>query len=252
LNNKSNLLFIILSAFFITNALLAEIIGSKIFSLEQTLHIQPFDFSFFGINHLSFNLTAGVILWPIVFVMTDIINEYFGRKGVQMLSILTAILISYAFLMILIAMHLYPADFWIETKKNIGIQDMNASFNAILGQGLWIIIGSLVAFLIGQMLDVYIFHIVKRFSGKKFFWVRSLISTLFSQLIDSFVVLFIAFYIGNNWSLSLVFAIGIMNYIYKFLLAIFTLPLIFIIHSAIEKYLGKTEAEDLKNKASLN
>jgi len=252
LNSKSNRLFIVLSVFFITNALIAEIIGGKIFSLEKSLSIAPFDIQFLGNEHLSFNLTAGVILWPIVFTLTDVINEYFGRKGVRMLSILTAILISYAFLMIYISMRLHPADFWVFTRKNIGIGDMNVAYNAVLGQGLWIIAGSLVAFLVGQMLDVYIFHIIKRISKQKYFWLRSLVSTLFSQFVDSFVVLIIAFYIGNNWSLNLVIAIGCMNYIYKFILAILTLPLILFIHAIIEKYLGKHEAERLKLLASKN
>ena len=98
--NKSNLLFIVLAGIFITNALIAEFIGVKIFSLERTLGFDPLNFTIFGSKGLSFNLTAGVLLWPVVFVMTDIINEYFGTKGVKFLSYLTCILISYAFLMV--------------------------------------------------------------------------------------------------------------------------------------------------------
>ena len=100
LKNKGNLLFIILGGFFITNALIAEFIGAKVFSLEKTLGFDPVQLSFFGIKDLSFNLTAGVLLWPVVFIMTDIINEYYGKKGVRILTFMAVILISYAFLMV--------------------------------------------------------------------------------------------------------------------------------------------------------
>src|SRR5829696_8743973 len=116
INNKATRLFIILSGFFIANALIAEIIGTKIFSLEKTLGITPVGFQFFG-ETFSFNLTAGVMLWPVVFIMTDIINEYYGPKGVRFLSFLTIGLIAFAFLIFYGAMHLVPADFFITSKK---------------------------------------------------------------------------------------------------------------------------------------
>ena len=79
LQNKSTRLFIILGGFFIANALIAEVIGVKIFSLEDTLGIRRANISLFG-SPFSFHLTAGVLLWPVVFIMTDIINEYYGQK----------------------------------------------------------------------------------------------------------------------------------------------------------------------------
>ena len=94
-SDKAIKLFIVLAGFFITNAVLAEFIGVKIFSLEQSLGIQAVSFSFFGFGPLSFNLTAGVLLWPIVFTLTDILNEYFGIKGVRFLSYLAVTLICF-------------------------------------------------------------------------------------------------------------------------------------------------------------
>ncbi len=98
LKDKPTRLFLILSAIFITNALIAEVIGVKIFSLERTFGITPWTFSLFGEQVSPFTLTAGVLLWPVVFIMTDIINEYYGVKGVRFLSYLTAILIAFAFI----------------------------------------------------------------------------------------------------------------------------------------------------------
>lgn len=251
MKDKSSILFYVLGAFFVANALLAEFVGVKIFSLESTLGFNPLNISLFGIDNLSFNLTAGVVLWPIVFIMTDIINEYFGRKGVRFMSFTAAGLIAYAFFMVYLAMGLTPSDFWIERITDSGVVNMQLAFNAIFGQGLWIIIGSLTAFLIGQLVDVTVFHFFKSFTGSSKIWLRATGSTLVSQLIDSFVVLFIAFYIGAGWDLKLVLAIGVVNYIYKFLIAIIVTPLLYLIHSLIDNYLGKELSERLQKEAML-
>ncbi len=258
---KENKLFITIGGFFVANAILAEFIGVKVFSLEKTLGINPADISLFGSKGLSFNLTAGVLLWPVVFVMTDIINEYYGRRGVRMLSFLAAGLICYAFLMCFLAIHLVPADFWPQSHINpslseadqsalrVKVGDYNAAFRLVFGQGLWIIFGSLIAFLVGQIVDVLIFHRIKRFTGEKLLWLRATGSTIISQLLDSYVVLTIAFYVGANWPLSLVLAIGTVNFIYKFIMAIGLTPVIYAIHWIIEKYLGHEVAERMKAEA---
>jgi hypothetical protein len=246
--DKKTKLFFILGAFFIANALLAEFIGVKIFSLEKTLGFTPVDISLFGFS-LSFNLTAGVILWPVVFIMTDIINEYFGKIGVRFFSFTVAGLITFSYLMIFFSMNLTPADFWVINKTPHGDLNMELAFNTIFGQGLWIIIGSLVAFLVSQLIDVTVFHFIKKHTGNKKIWARATGSTVVSQFIDSFVVLFIAFYIGAGWEFKLVLAIALVNYIYKFLVAIFLTPILYVLHYLIEVYLGKSLSDELINSA---
>jgi uncharacterized integral membrane protein (TIGR00697 family) len=171
-------------------------------------------------NVLSVNLTAGVLLWPVVFIMTDIINEYYGPKGVRFLSFLTAGLIAFAFLIFYGAMGLTPADFFVSSKQGSGVPNMEKAYESVLGQGGNIIIGSLVAFLLSQVIDVVVFHRIKRSTGDKSIWLRATGSTLVSQLIDSFVVLFIAFYVGSRinasegdfvWPFKLFIAVGIVN-----------------------------------------
>src|SRR5215204_2056775 len=257
IKNKSTRLFIILGGFFIADALIAEIIGVKIFSLEKTFGMQPLNVKVLG-NELSVNLTAGVLLWPIVFIMTDIINEYYGPKGVRFLSFLTAGLIAFAFLVFYGAMHLVPADFFITSKKGSGVPDMEKAYQSVLGQGGNIILGSLVAFILSQLIDVFVFHRIKKTTGERAIWLRATGSTLISQFIDSFVVLFIAFYIGsriNNadgdfvWPLKLVLAVGVVNYIYKFVIALILTPVIYLVHMLIEKFLGASLAADMKSAA---
>lgn len=253
LKNKSTRLFLILGGFFIANAMIAEFIGVKIFSLEDTLGVSRANINLFG-SSFSFHLTAGVLLWPVVFIMTDIINEYYGTKGVRFLSYLAIGLIGYAFLMFNGAIHLKPSEYF--TIGN-GIDNADNAYRGIFGQGLWIIIGSMVAFLIGQLLDVLIFHRIKKITGEKNIWLRATGSTLVSQLIDSFVVLFIAFYVGRRiqtgqgdaWTLHQILVTGTGNYIYKFVAAIILTPVIYLIHGWIERYLGHTLATKMKRAA---
>jgi queuosine precursor transporter len=249
LNDKPAKLFLVFSAFFVANALIAECIGGKIFSLEHALGITPVSFSLLGEKNLSFNLTCGVLLWPLEFIMTDIVNEYYGPRAVKRISYTAIGLIGYAFIMFYLAMRIAPAGWWVGSKTEQGIPDMQAAFAGIFGQGMWIIFGSLVAFLVSQLIDVYVFHKIKKMTGEKRVWLRATGSTLISQLIDSFVVLIIAFKLGNNWSWGQVIAIGIMNYIYKFTVAIGLTPLIYFAEHRIEKYLGKDVAKRMKRSA---
>ncbi len=253
INNKPTRLFLVLTGFFITNALLAEFIGVKIFSLEDSLGVPRAQIPLFG-GSFSFHLTAGVILWPVVFVMTDLINEYYGPRGVRFLSFLTAGLVSFAFLVVFAAIQLTPSEFF---RMGVAVSDPDAAFRGVFGQGLWIIVGSLVAFLIGQVLDVFIFHRIKRFTGERKIWLRATGSTLVSQLIDSFIVLLIAFYIGpmiegdssKQWALSQVLVTGTGNYIYKFVVALLLTPVIYGVHHWIERYLGRSLSADMKRGA---
>jgi hypothetical protein len=200
---------------------------------------------------MSFNLTAGVVLWPIVFITTDLINEYFGKPGVRRISYFTAGLIAYAFVAIYLTIRLSPADFWLDTNSTDpegNYFNIQFAYNKLFGQGMRIIAGSLTAFLIGQLVDVYAFQKLRRMTGSKMLWLRATGSTLISQLFDSFVVLFIAFY--GIFTTSQIVAIGITNYIYKFAVAILLTPLIYLGHYWIDRYLGKDQALRISAEAS--
>ncbi len=258
--NKRTTLYIFLSAIFLTNALVAEIIGVKIFSAEALLGVKPAQIHLFGnlvpgAVALDFNLTAGAVIWPFVFITSDIINEYFGKAGVRRISFLTAGFVAYSFLIIFLVTTLPPAQFWLDVnaKDSAGNPiNINLAFQMIFRQGLGIIIGSLTAFLLGQVLDASVFHWIKRITGSRMIWLRATGSTLISQLIDSFVVLFIAFYVFGNWSLMQVVAVGIINYLYKSLAAIVLTPLLYLAHSLIDRYLGPKHTQELANEAPMS
>ena len=218
--SKLNKIFIFLTGIFITNAIIAEILGTKIF-----------DISIFK----DFSLSVGVLIWPVVFITTDIINEYFGKEGVKRISYFTILLISYVFIIIFLSTKLTPNTYWLninQVDNNGNLFDINYAYNTIFLQSTGIIIGSIFAFLVAQILDVYVFQ------------------TLISQLIDSFVVLMIAFYFlapsGKSWSISQVINVGIDNYTFKFFVAIMITPLIYLAHYLIDKYLGNNLSKKVK------
>lgn len=237
---KKQQLYLILSGIFIVNALLAEIIGVKIFSVDALLGLPG-------------NLTAGVIIWPVVFITTDIINEYFGRQGVLRVSFLTVGLILYAFLVILATTKLPPAQFWLDVN---GKDEQGRPFNiefayqSIFRQGLGIIIGSITAFIVGQVLDASVFQWFRRVAGGRYVWLRATGSTLISQLVDSFVVLFVAFYVFGNWTFEQVLSVANTNYWYKFAAAILLTPLLYLAHYLIDRYLGQEETQELQQEAA--
>jgi uncharacterized integral membrane protein (TIGR00697 family) len=250
LGSRSTRLFVMLTAFFVGNAIVAEFVGVKIFALEPTLGLPPFGWNLFG-QQGSLSFTAGVLLWPIVFLLTDIINEYFGRRGVRFISFAAVAMIGYAFLFAYASIHLAPADWWVTVNAERGVPDMQAAYANVFGQGMWTIGGSIVAFLVGQLIDVGVFHRIRRATGERWIWLRATGSTAVSQLVDSFVVLYIAFVLGpQQWPISLFLAVGTVNYCYKLLAAIALSPLIYVGRNLIEKYLGKEEAARLKAAAA--
>jgi len=240
--SKKQQLYLVLSGIFIVNALLAEIIGVKIFSLQPLIGRPD-------------NLTAGVLIWPVVFVTTDIINEYFGKAGVLRVSYLTMALILFAFGVIYLTTKLPPADFWLDVNKTDSQGrpfDIDFAYQSIFRQGLGIITGSIVAFAVGQVLDATIFAAIRRATGGRFVWLRATGSTLVSQLVDSFVVLYVAFYVFGNWTFDQVISVANTNYWYKFAAAILLTPVLYLAHFLIDKYLGQEETLELQDEALVN
>lgn len=212
---RKDLVFLILAGFFVTNAIVAELIGGKLVQ-------------FFGL----FTQSIGIILWPFVFVLTDLINEHYGKDGVKKLTYTTVGLISYTFVLLTIALHI----------KSVAFSPVNDQvFKTVFGQSQWIIVGSIVAFLFSQLIDVYIFWVFRNRTGGKMIWLRSTGSTVVSQLIDTFVVQYIAFVLPGKWKFDEFITNASWGYAFKLILAVCLIPLIYAGHYAIEKFLKKEE-----------
>ncbi len=248
--HRATRLFLALAGFFIADALLAEFVGVKIFSLERTLGIGDVHWNLFGVPG-TLNFTAGVVYWPVVFVLTDLINEYFGRKGVRLVSWLAVTFIAWAFFAAYVAISLAPATFWQESGTAAGVADMQVPYALIFGQGMWIIVGSITAFLVGQLIDVTVFHRIRKLTGERRMWLRATGSTAVSQLFDSFIVLYIAFVIGpQHWPVQQFLAVGIVNYCYKMLAALVVIPVLYLVHAGVRRYLGAAQVEELRREAA--
>lgn len=210
---KKDIVFVILAGIFITNAVTAELIGGKL------IQIGPFVMS------------IGILPWPIVFLTTDLINEYFGEKGVKKLSLLTACLIAYAFIILLLAISIPAAK---------GISPVNDDqFYAVFGQSMWIIVGSITAFLVSQLIDVTVFWFFKNRTGEKKIWLRTTGSTIISQLFDSFIVLGIAFWLPGKINFDTFISSALTGYTFKLGIAVLLTPLIYLGHYLIKKYLSE-------------
>ena len=211
--NRKDFVFVILAGIFITNAVTAELIGGKL------IQIGPFVMS------------IGILPWPIVFLTTDLINEYFGEKGVKKLSLITACLIAYAFVILLVAIGIPAAK---------GISPVSdEQFQAVFGQSMWIIVGSIIAFMFSQLIDVTVFWFFKNKTGDKKIWLRTTGSTIISQLFDSFIVLGIAFWLPGKINFDTFITSALTGYTFKLIIAIVLTPLIYLGHYAIKKYLAE-------------
>ena len=209
--SKKDTVYVVLAGIFITNAVVAELIGGKLIHVGSTV------------------MSIGILPWPVVFVTTDLINEYFGEKGVRKLSLITASLIAYTFIILYLAMQI-PA---VDGKKLVS----DEQFNGVFGQSMWIIVGSITAFMVSQLIDVSIFHSVKNRTGDKMIWLRSTGSTVISQLFDSFIVLGIAFWLTGKMDTPTFIVSAFTGYGVKLAIAILMTPLIYLGHALIEKYI---------------
>lgn len=215
LKSRKDIVFLVLAGFFITNAIVAELIGGKLVQ-------------FFGL----FTQSIGIILWPVIFLLTDLINEYYGKDGVRKLTYITVGLISFTFILLTVALNIPATSFSPVSDDN---------FRIVFGQSQWIIVGSIVAFLFSQLIDVYVFWMFKKATGNKHIWLRATGSTMVSQLVDTFVVQFIAFVLPGKWPFNEFLTNASWGYAFKLLVAMALIPLIYLGHYVIGKYLKKEE-----------
>lgn len=208
------IVYFILGGFFLTNAILGELTGGKLIEINEVV------------------LSIGVIPWPVVFLTTDLINEYFGREGVKKLTYLAVGMIIYSFILLFVAIKV-PA--W--EKSPVSAEN----FQNVFGQSMWIIVGSITAFLVAQLIDVIVFQLVKKRTGRRLLWLRATGSTAVSQFIDTFVVLFIAFVVPGKLTVSEFLRVAQGNYFYKLAIAVLITPLIYLFHALIDRYLVSAE-----------
>ncbi|MBA2321313.1 MAG: queuosine precursor transporter, partial [Deltaproteobacteria bacterium] len=226
-------LWVILTAILVTSAVVAELVSVKLFEVPL--------YSFLGWNK-PFTLTAGALLWPLVFLTTDTINEFYGRKAVRFVTWVTMAMIGWTFVITTASIRIPAVGY-----SPVG----DGPFAQVFGQSAWIIVGSMAAFGLSQIVDVTVFSAIRRALKGRHIWARATGSTIVSQLIDSFVVIYIAFWLPTQVGQPGVDAakaldISLSSFTYKVGIAIALTPLIYVAHWAVERWLG----HDLANRMS--
>ena len=224
--DRKTWLFVVLAGLFITNAVTAELISNKLISV-------PISFSLFGHKIGPLVTVIGILPWPVVFLLTDLLNEFYGAKTVRKLSWITAGLILYCFVIVGVSLKIPALEI-----PNSQLAD-NRSYNLVFGQAQMVIVGSIAAFLFSQLLDASLFKWIKSKTGDRFIWLRSTGSTVISQLIDSYIVLFIGFVLPGSMSFQDFLSIAPTNYLLKLLIGLSLTPLIYAGHFTVKKYLAK-------------
>lgn len=235
---REQVLAYVLCALFVGFFVAAEVLGGKLFR-----------FTLFGLgpddlglgDGAEFAATAGILAFPLTFVMTDIVNEYFGRPIVKLFTWI-AIAVNLLLQPVIRAAIAVPA---ISFTPGISDADMQRGFEIALGQTSSIVVASLCAFALAQWLDVQVFTWLRKNTGGKYLWLRAQGSTIVSQVVDTLVVICLAFVVipkltgGAPWTIGAALSVALTNYVYKFLIAVGSTPALYLVHAAVDAYLGK-------------
>lgn len=229
--------YVWLTGLFVTCLIIADIVGIKLFRLPLgfSLPVPWSDSPITSIVH-----TCGMLTFPVTFILTDLINDYYGRTGARRITWIGLVMATFVFVIINIAQYMpYPQELTFNIQRE--------HFEAVFASAKLMYVASLCAYLIGQMSDIFLFAVIKRLTRGRFIWLRATGSTLISQFIDSVVVAFLAWYLLPRMfptdgktpaDLGTSLEIGLTGYILKFALAIGVTPIIYLGHSILRRQFG--------------
>jgi queuosine precursor transporter len=214
-------LFILLGAAFLTCLIVGDIIGGKLIS-----------FSLFG---FPFTTTVGMLPFPVTFLLTDVLNEFYGKRAARFITLVGFVMAMLSFSVIYLAGAIPIAEF---TKDPTWQGVTEASFaNVFLGSQR-MIAASMAAYLVAQFVDIGVFHLLKQVTGGKYLWLRASGSTAVSQMVDTIAITIVAWVGVLPW--SQIGHIIISAYGLKILIAVGLTPAIYACHSLVEKRAGIT------------
>jgi uncharacterized integral membrane protein (TIGR00697 family) len=232
--SRRDLLFLVLGGFFLTNAILGEVTGGKLFVAPGSKALVDGGVA----------LSIGVTMWPVVFITTDLVNEYFGKAGVRRLTWLGLAMISYAFLVLRLAL-------WLPFETPPYGVPFDA-FEKVVSTSTWMIVGSLLAFVTSQILDLTLFQALKARTGSRLLWLRATGSTAVSQLVDSYVVAIVGFVVPGQATLAQVVPLAGANYLSPLTIAVLITPVLYLAHAWIDGWLaGEPTPQDWPAKTPL-
>lgn len=202
-------IYVVLVGLFVTSLLVADLVAGKYFVVA------------------GYEMSAGTVTFPVAFILTDIVNEYYGQRGARFMTGVGMGMLILAFVMIALARMLPPSP---------GTFIPEESFQAVFGMAPRLIFSSLAAYLISQLVDIQTFATFKRMTASRHLWARAIGSTLLSQVVDTAVVTFGV--MAGSRGFGDIATVAGTQYVYKILVAIALTPLCYLAHEIITTHLG--------------
>ena len=226
--HKRDILFLSLAGVFITSLVLGNVIGTTkfvtIFSFVMPEWLQSITPSLVRDGSLYImSIPVGLLAYPFTFLVTDLISELFGRKKAQLVVWVGFFLNMYLLLLMSVG-HWFPNTYGVSGGLNL--------FEGVYEFVIANTVSSMIAYLIAQSVDVRLFHFWKRVTKGKYLWIRNNGSTMFSQLVDSTLILSILYFSGNlGENITTLGMLGILiinSYLFKFFFALFDTPIVYL------------------------
>ena len=223
--SRYNLIYLVLSTTFVVLLVMTNVIGQKLFIL-------------FGQT-----LTAGIITYPLTFLITDVTSEIFGARRARLMVIMGFAMSLLMLILVQISIALPESPFWNSTLVEGYAEgtSMQNAWVASFGVGWWLVTGSMLAYAIAQLVDVRLFHFFRALTNGKHLWLRNNGSTLISQLIDTFTVNSFLFYGAFGWDFWAGIRIMFIIYLFKLAIALIDTPFCYLCVAMLKKTLSKKE-----------
>ena len=193
LYRKRDLLF----ALFVASMVMVNTLGTKITTI------------------LGVRVSVGIFFVPVLFLTTDIIGEVFGRKEASRFVNMATIMLVLLFVMMSACIAIKPNESW----------DMQEQYATVFGSSMRMTIASLISFVVAQQLDVFMFSLWGKITKGKHLWIRNNMSTIVSQLIDTTIFEFIAFWhLTPKFTTSYIFSLILPYWLFKVVFALLDTP----------------------------
>ncbi|TCK67519.1 hypothetical protein DFQ05_1297 [Winogradskyella wandonensis] len=203
-------IYLFLGALFITSLVVSNLIFQKFF------YWYPLDIEIFGSK--LFEISVGILPYPITFLITDLISEIYGKKRANEV-VIAGIFASFFSMLIIYTANTVPATSWSPVKDGI--------FTTVFGSTAIAVFASMMAYLLAQFVDIQIYHFWKRLTKGKHLWLRNNFSTFLSQFVDTATVLILLCSFGKiEWDKFL--GLLVAGFLFKVLIAIIDTPFLYL------------------------
>lgn len=229
-------IYLVLASVFVVSLVMTNVIGIKLFRA-------PF--------YPDFALTTGILTYPITFLVTDIVSEVYGKARANFMVVLGFFMSLVMLGIIQIALAVPPHPYWVPGDSPFygTVEEYQHAFESVFALNGILLFGSMLAYLVAQLIDVYLFHFWKRLTDGKHLWLRNNGSTSISQLVDTGIVNSILFFVGFGMDFATGFKIMATIYVYKLALAVIDTPLIYLGVYLVKRSLGLSWDDEISEEA---